>query len=533
MNFDYIIIGAGSAGCVLANRLSKNPNHKVLLLEAGGKSETTNINIPLAYAQLYHSEYDWGLTPKPLINAKNRVLFYPRGKGLGGSSLINSMIYIRGNRKDYDDWASLGNKGWAYEEVLPYFKKSENHWQTKNKYHGKDGLVGISSASERYQNPLWKALKQSGKEFGLKPNNDFNGEKQEGLGVYDLAISKGKRQSSASTFLNAAKHRKNLTILTNAQTTKINIVHKKAESVTFSHHGESKTVKADKEIILSAGSIHSPQILMLSGIGDSEELKSHGIEVQQELKGVGKNLKDHYFFPICYQAKQKVTFNSQMKGINLLFNTLRYLFFKKGPLSIGAASSGGFTTIDKDSNRPDLQFHFAPTWGYRIDAKPRDLPKEDGFTILPTILQPRSTGFITLRSNNIQDEPIIELNYFDNQYDKDFAIKAFRYAKKLLEAPSFDAFRLKPLRPEKELTTDAEIIDWILSHVDTSYHPVGTCKMGNDAAAVVDENLKVIGIDKLRVIDASVMPTIVSGNTNAPTVMIAEKGADMILNNEL
>lgn len=532
MNFDYIIIGAGSAGCVLANRLSENPNNKVLLLEAGGRGSAANINIPLAYSELYHSGYDWNLKPNPLKNAKDRVIFYPRGKGLGGSSLINSMIYIRGNRKDYDDWAALGNEGWDYESVLPYFKKSENHWNGENEYHGKGGLMRISSAAERYQNPLWEALKVSGKDLGLMPNTDFNGEQQEGLGVYDMSISNGKRQSTAAAFLNRAKQRKNLTIFTHAQTSKINIIQKKAESVTFLHGGKSKTAVANKEIILSAGAIHSPQILMLSGIGDAAVLKKYDISVEHELKGVGKNLKDHYFFPICYEAKQKVTFNSQMKGFRLLLNTLQYIFFKKGPLTVGAASSGGFVKINQDNDRPDLQFHFAPTWGYSIDAKPKDLPKQDGFTMLPTILQPKSTGFIGLKSNDIQDEPEIELNYFDNQYDKDFAIKAFRYANQLLEAPSFEPFRLKQIRPNEKLTTDEEIMDWILNYVDTCYHPVGTCKMGNDTMAVVDKNLKVHGIQQLRVIDASIMPTIISGNTNAPTIMIAEKGADIILNQQ-
>lgn len=531
MNFDYIIIGAGSAGCVLANRLSENPNNSVLLLEAGGKDKSLNIDIPLAYSQLYHSTYDWNLTPKPLKKANERVLFYPRGKGLGGSSLINSMIYIRGNRKDYDDWAALGNEGWAYDDVLPFFKRSESYWKTDNDFHGKNGLMSISPAYENYQNPLWEAFKNSGKTVGLSVNEDFNGKTQEGLGIYDLTILKGKRQSTASTFLKAAEHRKNLTILTNAQTEKIIIKNKVAQSVLFLHFGKSKIATANKEIILSAGTIHSPQILMLSGIGDATVLKEQGIEVQQELKGVGKNLKDHYFFPICYKTKPGVTFNSQMKGFSLLKNVLKYIFRKKGPLTVNAASAGGFVKINPNNNRPDLQFHFAPTWGYEVDATSDKLPKEDGFTMLPTILQPKSTGYVGLKSKNIQDEPDIELNYFEEQYDKDFAVKAFQYAEALLEAPSFEPYQLKHARPKQKLTKYDEILDWILNHVDTCYHPVGTCKMGNDGMAVVNQELKVRGIDKLRVIDASIMPTIVSGNTNAPTIMIAEKGANFLLSN--
>lgn len=527
MNFDFIIVGAGSAGCVLANRLSENPRHTVLLLEAGGRDKSSIIDIPLAYSQLYYTEYDWDLSPKPLRKAKNQVVFYPRGKGLGGSSLINSMIYIRGNRKDYDDWAKLGNEGWSYEDVLPYFKKSENHWNGESEFHGKGGVMGISPAFDRYSNPLWEALKNSGQAIGLKPNDDFNGEVQEGLGTFDMFIKNAKRQSTAATFLKAAKQRKNLTILINAQTSKINIDKKKAVSVTYLHEGKTKTATANKEVVLSAGAIHSPQILMLSGIGDGEALAKVGVSVKQELKGVGKNLKDHYFFPICYKIGQRVSFNSQLKGVNLLKNTLRYFLTKKGPMTVGAASSGGFVNIDSD--RPDLQFHFAPTWSYKIDGKPEDLPKSDGMMMLPTILQPKSTGQVGLKSNNILDEPDIELNYFDKKYDKDFAIKAYRFAHQLLNAASFDAYRTQIVRPERELESEVEILDWILTNVDTCYHPVGTCKMGNDENAVVNDKLQVHGIENLRVIDASIMPTIISGNTNAPTIMIAEKGAELIL----
>ncbi|MFK7950265.1 MAG: GMC family oxidoreductase [Saprospiraceae bacterium] len=527
MTFDFIIIGAGSAGCVLANRLSENPKHSVLLLEAGGRDKSLKIDIPLAYSQLYHTKYDWDLSPKPLQRAKKRIIFYPRGKGLGGSSLINSMIYIRGNRKDYDNWSELGNKGWSYDEILPYFKKSENHWKGESKFHGKDGLLGITPAFERYSNPLWEALKNSGKDIGLKPNNDFNGKKQEGLGIFDMSIKNAKRQSTASTFLKAAKQRSNLTILTNAQTSKIDIKNKKASGVIFIHEGKTKTAMADKEVILSAGAIHSPQILMLSGIGNREVLGKVGIKVEHELKGVGQNLKDHYFFPICYEINQRISYNSQMQGLNKLKNTFRYFLTKKGPMTIGAASSGGFVNIDSD--RPDLQFHFVPTWSYRIDAKPEELPKSDGIMMLPTILHPKSTGSISLKSNKITDEPDIELNFFDKEYDRTFAIKAYRFAHQLLNAASFDDYRTKIVRPERELTDAAEILDWILTNVDTCYHPVGTCKMGNDENAVVNDKLQVRGIKNLRVIDASIMPTIVSGNTNAPTIMIAEKGADLLL----
>ncbi len=530
MNFDYIIIGAGSAGCVLANRLSENPNHKILLLEAGTGKKSLNIDTPLGYSELYNSNYDWCLKPNPLKHANNQVIFYPRGKGLGGSSLINSMIYIRGNRKDYDEWADLGNKGWSYKDVLPYFKKSENYWNGANEFHGNSGLLGISSAAERYENPLWESLKNAAAEVGLKENSDFNGQEQEGLGVFDMTIKNAKRQSTAATFINKAKHRKNLTIFTEAQTSKINFEGNVAKSVTFLKNGKKVTANANIEIILSAGAIHSPQILMLSGIGEKSILEKHNIPIVKILDGVGKNLKDHYFFPICYTINQKISFNSELKGINVIKNLLKYLFLKKGPLSVGAASSGGFATIDKSSTKPDLQFHFAPTWAYGINAKMGELPKQDGFTMLPTILNPKSSGYISLNSSHISDAPEIELNYFSNEYDKQFAIKSYKFANNIIQSKAFDKFRGEIVRPKSQLTKDKEILDWILTFVDTCYHPVGTCKMGNDKMAVVDDTLKVYGVQNLRVIDASIMPQIIAGNTNAPVIMIAEKGADLIKN---
>lgn len=530
MNFDYIIVGAGSAGCVLANRLSANPNNKVLLLEAGGKDNKLEISIPLGYANLYHTSVDWDFKPEPLKHADNQVIFYPRGKVLGGSSAINSMIYIRGNKKDYDEWADLGNKGWSYDEVLPYFKKSENHVNGNSTYHGGNGPLGVTRATDRYENPLWEVVKNAGEEVGLPPNDDFNGEKQLGLGIYDMTIQGGKRQSTAATFLKEAKNRPNLTILTNAHTTKINFEGTTATGVTFQHKKSIKTATASKEVLLSAGALNSPQILMLSGIGDTDYLKSHGIEVVKDLKGVGQNLKDHYFFPLCYGSKQKVTFNTQMAGFNLIKNLFKYLFSKKGPFAVGGATSGGFAVLDDAENRPDLQFHFVPVWGHKIDAKLPEMPKEDGVTMLITMLNPKSTGSIGLKSNDPYSSPQINLNYFEEQYDLDLAVEAFKLTEKLYDSKAFKPYKGKSLRPERKLQTDAEIATWIKENIDTCYHPVGTCKMGNDAMAVVDDELRVHGIQNLRVIDASVMPTIVRGNTNAPTIMIAEKAADIILN---
>lgn len=529
MNYDYIIVGAGSAGCVLANRLSVDPNNKVLLLEAGSKDSKLEISIPLAFAQLYHSKVDWDYKPEPLEHANGQVIFYPRGKVLGGCSSINLMLYVRGAKKDYDEWADLGNKGWSYDEILPYFKKSEQHNDRKDDYHGKNGPLKVSRGNETYENPLVKVFQKAGNEIGLPTNEDFNGDNQIGVGIYDTTIHGGKRQSTAATFLNEAKNRPNLTILTNAHTTKITFEGTKATGVIFQHKKKSKTATANKEVLISAGALNSPQLLMLSGIGDAHYLKKHQIKVVKDLKGVGQNLKDHYFFPLVYASKEKITLLTESSRFNLIKNVFKYFFSKKGALTSTPVNSGGFAVLDDEKDRPDVQFLFAPGWNTKIDATIADRPDEEGFTIFMIMLNPRSTGHLGLKSNNPFQQPEINLNYFDDANDLDLAIKAYRMADKIFDASAFTAFKGKPLHPPKKLKQDLDIAKWLKETIETVYHPVGTCKMGNDEMAVVDDQLSVHGIQNLRVVDASIMPTIIRGNTNAPTIMIAEKAADMIL----
>lgn len=533
IQYDYIIIGGGSAGCVLANRLSADPRNKVLLLEAGGKGNSLKISTPMAFSELYHSNVDWDYKPEPLENANGQVIFYPRGKVLGGCSSINLMIYIRGAKKDYDEWAALGNKGWSYDEVLPYFKKSEQHAERKDNYHGQDGPLKVTKGNDRYENPLVRVFQKAGNEIGLPTNEDFNGDSQIGVGIYDTTISDGKRQSTAATFLKEAKDRSNLTVLTNAHTTKITFEGTKATGVLFQYKKQLKKAIANKEVLLSAGALNSPQLLMLSGIGEADYLEKHQIEVIKDLKGVGKNLKDHYFFPVVHASKEKTTILSEGSGFRMVKNLFKYLLTKKGVFASTPVNSGGFIVLDDESDRPDVQFLFTPGWSTKIDGKIADKPNEDGFTIFMIMLNPKSIGSLGLKSNNPFEQPEINLNYFDDPYDLDLAVKAYRIVEKIYEASAFKLVKGRPLRPSKKLEEDVEVTKWLKEHVDTVYHPVGTCKMGNDELAVVDDRLFVHGIQNLRVVDASIMPTITRGNTNAPTIMIAEKAADMILKEQL
>jgi choline dehydrogenase len=517
--YDYIIIGAGSAGCVLANRLSEDPAVKVLLLEAGGRDNRKEIHIPLAFAKLFKGPCDWTYFTDPEPQLGNRSLYWPRGKVLGGSSSINAMIYIRGNRADYDQWRDLGNHGWGYSDVLPYFKKSENQQLGASEYHGATGPLRVSDL--RTINPLSEAFVTAGEQAGFLRNPDFNGSQQEGFGFYQVTQSDGKRHSAAAAFLHPVMSRKNLTVRTEAQVFGIYFEGKRAAVVSFQQGNNSVQERAEREIILCAGAIGSPQLLMLSGVGPADHLRQFNVPVVCDLPGVGKNLQDHPCTGVVYGCTKPVSLASAEEFSNLM----RYLLFKKGPLTSNVAESGAFIKTSSRAQIPDLQFHFGV--GYFVEHGFQQI-EGHAFTFGPTLLHPYSRGEIKLRSSNPLDSPSIRANYFADSRDMDVMLEGLKLARTLAATKAFASYCGGELHPGPTAKDDAALREHIAKFTETLYHPVGTCKMGQDSSAVVDSELRVHGVEGLRVVDASIMPTVVGGNTNAPTIMIAEKAADLI-----
>jgi len=532
MTYDYIIIGAGSAGCVLANRLSENPNHKVLLIEAGGPDKKMEIHIPAGYAKLHRTEVDWGYYTEPQAHVLNRRIYLPRGKTLGGCSSTNAMAYVRGNKEDYNDWADMGNEGWSYEEILPYFKKSEHNEQINNIFHGQNGPLNVTFA-KHYKTPFTDAFVQACIEKGISENKDYNGNKQEGVSLMQFTIKDARRHSAATAFLKPAMSRSNLTVYTNTLVKQVLIENDRAVGVeVIRGRNNIEKILANKEVILSAGSFNSPQILMLSGVGDKDELKKAGIACKVELPGVGKNLQDHLFMGVTALSRQQFGQNHHLSKWNQAKALAKYLFTKKGILTIGPLEATAFGMTDDSPDRVNYQFHYASVQNgddYTVDMYDiSTYPLNDGFTILPTLLRPKSRGYVGIRSNNPLDTPLIQPNFLSEEQDSITLLKATRKAIEVMNAKAFDVYRDRLITPPDQ-SSDEAILLHIKKQLETVYHPVGTCKMGNDEMAVVDDQLRVKNIEGLRVVDASIMPTIVSGNTNAPVYMIAEKGADLVL----
>lgn len=527
--FDYIVIGAGSAGCVLAARLTEDPNIKVLLLEAGGKNTSILVKMPAGVGQLIKAKgaQNWGFWTEAEPHLDNRKLWWPRGKGLGGSSAINGMIYIRGHARDYDQWRQMGLSGWSYSEVLPYFKRSETHHAGGDAYHGGQGPLHVSAGES--DSPFYPALVEAGRQAGYKTTKDFNGYQQEGFGPYDLTIRDGQRWSAAAAYLSQALARPNLTCVTEARTTRILIEKGRAIGVEYAvgKGGERRTAHADAEVLLSAGAVQSPQILQLSGIGDPDLLRRHGVAVVQESRGVGANLQDHLDVCLSWTSKNLKTGYSVNKGLNKLGVGLSYMLMGKGVGRQQFLESGAFLKSRPDLDRPDLQIHGVLAI---MQEHAKINVEKDGFTLHVCQLRPESRGEVGLRSSDPFDDPTILANYLATDEDRRALREGVRMAREVVAQAALDPYRDAEYAPGAHVKADADLDAWIRAKSETIYHPVGTCRMGaaGDPLAVVDDQLRVQGVAGLRVVDASVMPTLIGGNTNAPTIMIAERASDLL-----
>ena len=526
--FDFIIVGSGSAGCVLANRLSKDPNNTVLLLESGGWDYSPWIHVPLGYGKHFENpKVNWMYHSEPEIETGNRKIFQPRGKVMGGSSSINGLVYIRGQAEDYDKWDPQKKYGWDYQSVLHYFRKSEHNHNIDNKFHGQNGELSVSSAVDRHV--LADAFVESGVKSGYKLNKDFNGESQEGFGHLQMTINKGVRSSASNAFIRKIKGRKNLTICTRFHVNRVLFDGKVASGVEGVKKKRLLKYYANKEVILSAGAFNSPQILQLSGIGPKDLLERFNVNIVSALDGVGKNLQDHYNGRIIYKTSSNNTLNDVLKSpIKSIKEGFRYIFLKRGFLNMGSSVSAGFIKSKQSIKTPDLHISLILFSGDKAGSK---LHKWSGFSIIIRLLRPKSVGSLKIKSRDPFTQPEITMKYFTHKDDRTKLVDAMKISREIMKSDPIKNYILEEFSPGNDITSDKSLEDFLSDKGGISYHPVGTCKMGDDKDAVVDFNLKVMGVQNLRVVDASIMPSITSGNTNAPVMMIAEKAADIILDN--
>ena len=531
---DYVIVGAGSAGCVIANRLSADPDRSVLLVEAGGRDRNPLFRLPMLMGRLFHSGiYNWRYHTEPVPALDGRSLYWPRGKVLGGSSTINGMVYVRGNRHDYDRWAQMGLPGWSYDEVLPAFLRSEAHLQRGGAYHNGTGELTVCRA--RGTNPLYDLFIEAGRQAGHPVNDDFNGADQEGCGRYDFTIRRGKRWSTSFAFLRPARHRRNLGVATDALALRVLVENGRATGVEIARNGRTQRVRATREVILCGGTVNSPQILMLSGIGPPAELERHGIRVVHDLPGVGRNLQDHVDCVLSWECRQPVTLYRHLRADRLALSVVRGMVFGEGVMTTFPYEAGAFLKTRPELAAPDLQLHFMPALEKTANLhfpnpfrRAAAVEAVHGLAIRVGPLVAESRGTITLRSADPADPPRIQPNYLERGADRKAMIAGVRIVRDIMGQPAFAAYRGRELAPGEGVRTGEDVAAWLRSAAMTTFHPVGTCKMGVDPMAVVDARLKVHGIEGLRVADASVMPIITSGNTNAPAIMIGEKAAEFL-----
>jgi len=523
--FDYIVIGGGAGGCAVAGRLSEDPQVSVCLLEAGKSDDQLLIKVPICTAAMLPTRINnWAFETVPQPGLNGRRGYQPRGKALGGSSSTNAMVYMRGHRWDYDRWAALGNSGWSYQEVLPYFKKSEHNEVFRDEYHGQGGPLNV--ANLRTFNPFQEIYLKAARQAGFKLTFDFNGADQEGIGIHQVTQKNGERWNAARAYLHPhLASRPNLQVITQAYANRILFSGKRASGVEFRQGGEIRTLQARRELILSAGAFQSPQLLMLSGIGAGAELQRFGIPVIHDLPGVGKNLQDHPDYVFNYTAKSLDLLGISLAGsLRMLKDIRRYRKDRTGMITSNGAEGGGFLRRFPDSPAPDFQLHFVTGM---IDNHARTLHLAHGYSCHVCLLRPKSIGTVSLASADPAAAPSIDPKFFDHPDDLAAMVDGFKLTRKLMDAPAFASIRSGEVCTAG-IHSDDEIREELKKRADTVYHPVGTCKMGVDAMAVVDPQLRVRGVDGLRVVDASIMPTLIGGNTNAPTMMIGEKAADMI-----
>ncbi|SDD78454.1 GMC family oxidoreductase [Belnapia rosea] len=525
VNADYVVVGAGSAGCAVAARLSEDPSVRVVLLEAGSRDRNPWLHVPIGYAKtMYHPTLSWNLMTEPEPELGGRQVPWPRGRVLGGSSAINGLLYVRGQHEDYDHWRQLGCTGWSFEDVLPYFRRAEDQERGPSALHGVGGPLAVSDIRDR--NPLAMSFIEAAAELGFPRNDDFNGETQEGAGLYQTTSRKGWRVSAATAYLKPARNRQNLTVVADAHSTGLLMEGRRAVGVRFRRHGTDLTIRASQEVILCGGAIASPHLLLLSGIGPAEHLQEMGLPVVHDLPSVGTNLQDHFQARLAYRVNKPVSMNTRTQSLwGQFLMGAEFALRRTGPLTVSAGTAGLFARVLPGSATPDVQYHFLP---FSTSKTMTELHPFPGMTISACQLRPESRGTITLASPDPAAKARIQANYPSTETDRRCMIEGIKLGRRLAQTRALGQWVEEEIVPGAAAASDEEILAFVRQTGNTIYHPSGTCRMGGDPASVVDPELRVRGIEGLRVADASIMPTVVSGNTNAPAIMIGEKCADMV-----